>query len=176
MITVLDITHLAALCDHMRRHGAESGRDGDVIFRVRSAEEPLDEELTVAHHRAGWSRSLDEPLWLRTWGLVEDGVIRGHLDLHGGRVPAEIHRATLGMGIERGARGQAHGRALLEIAIQWARRAELVWLELGVFAHNARARRLYASVGFVEVGLVRDRFRVDGVVIDDLVMVLDLHA
>jgi RimJ/RimL family protein N-acetyltransferase len=43
-----------------------------------------------------------------------------------------------------------------------------------VFAHNHRARKLYASFGFVEVGITRDRFRVDGTVIDDVAMVLAL--
>jgi ribosomal protein S18 acetylase RimI-like enzyme len=80
----------------------------------------------------------------------------------------------LGMGVERGARGNGLGRALLAAAIAWARTAELAWLDLGVFAHNERARALYRTVGFVEVGTTRDRFRVDGVVIDDVAMVLAL--
>jgi GNAT superfamily N-acetyltransferase len=174
VITLLDETHLRALCDHLSRHGAESGRDGDVIFRPRSADDPLDEELTISRHRTGWSKPLTEALWLRTWAVVDDGVIHGHLDLHGGRLPTELHRATLGMGVERGSRGKGHGRALLELAMKWSRNAELVWLDLGVFAHNARARTLYHSVGFVEVGLVRDQFRVEGVQIDDVAMVLKL--
>jgi ribosomal protein S18 acetylase RimI-like enzyme len=80
----------------------------------------------------------------------------------------------LGMGVERGFRGQGHGRALLAAAIAWAKNAELAWLDLGVFAHNRRARALYAAVGFVEVGITRDRYRVDGTVIDDVAMVLAL--
>jgi RimJ/RimL family protein N-acetyltransferase len=51
---------------------------------------------------------------------------------------------------------------------------ELAWLDLGVFAHNHRARKLYAAVGFVEVGVTRDRFRVDDTRIDDVAMVLAL--
>jgi RimJ/RimL family protein N-acetyltransferase len=43
-----------------------------------------------------------------------------------------------------------------------------------VFAHNHRARKLYASVGFVEVGVTRDRYRVDETVIDDVAMALEL--
>ena len=80
----------------------------------------------------------------------------------------------LGMGVERRWRGQGYGRALLAAAIAWARRAELAWLDLGVFAHNRRARALYASTGFVEVGITRDRFRVDDTTIDDVAMVLAL--
>jgi GNAT superfamily N-acetyltransferase len=167
--------HAPALCAHIKRHGAESGRDGDVIFRPRSRAEELDEVAAIERHRQCWARSLSEPLWLRTWGLFdEDGAIAGHLDLNGGRLPAELHRATLGMGIERPARRQGHGRALIETAIGWAHDHGLAWIDLGVFAHNAPARELYAALGFVEVGTTRDQFRVDGTSIDDVMMTLQL--
>lgn len=174
MIALLDDVHLPQLVAHIARHSRESGRGGDLIFRPRSSEAPIDEPATIERHRAGWTQAIDEPYWLRTWGVVIDGQIRGHLDLHGGRLSSEFHRAMLGMGVERGWRGRGHGRALLETAIAWARRAALSWLDLGVFAHNHRARKLYASFGFVEVGTTRDRFRVDGTVIDDVAMVLAL--
>jgi ribosomal protein S18 acetylase RimI-like enzyme len=174
MIVQLDDADLPALVAHIHRHSRESGTDGDPIFRPRSSGAPIDELATVERHRIGWAQPLDEPYWLRTWGARIDGEIRGHLDLSGGRLSSEAHRAMLGMGIERGARGRGLGRALLVAAIAWARNAELAWLDLGVFAHNERARALYRSVGFVEVGITRDRFRVDGVTIDDVAMVLAL--
>jgi len=43
-----------------------------------------------------------------------------------------------------------------------------------VLAHNRRARKLYGSIGFVEVGVTRDRYRVDGARIDDVAMVFAL--
>ena len=174
MIVQLDDAHLPKLVAHIGRHSRESGQGGDPIFRPRSFDAPIDEPATIERHRAGWAQGLDEPYWLRTWGVVVGGEIRGHLDLHGGRLPSEFHRAMLGMGVERPWRGRGHGRALLAAAIAWARGARLAWLDLGVFAHNHRARKLYASVGFVEVGITRDRFRVDGTVIDDVAMVLKL--
>jgi len=174
MIMQLDDVHLPQLVAHIARHSRESGRGGDPIFRPRSSDAPIDEPAALERHSAGWALSLDEPYWLRTWGARLDGEIRGHLDLHGGRLPSESHRAMLGMGVERGARGRGLGRALLVAAIAWAKNAELAWLDLGVFAHNERARALYRSVGFVEVGVTRDRFRVDGVAIDDVSMVLAL--
>jgi RimJ/RimL family protein N-acetyltransferase len=174
MIVQLADVDLPALVGHIARHSAESGRDGDLIFRPRSSDAPIDELATIERHQIGWAQPLDEPYWLRTWGVVIDGEIRGHIDLHGGRLSTEFHRAMLGMGVERAWRGQGHGRALLATAIGWARNAELAWLDLGVFAHNHRARALYAAVGFVEVGVTRDRFRVDGMSIDDVSMVLAL--
>lgn len=163
-----------ALFGHTCRHADESGRDGDVVFRPRSQHEVLDEIVIGQRVRSAWARGLDQPLWLRTWGVVVDNAIVGHLDLNGGRLPAELHRATLGMGVERRARRQGWGTQLLATAIDWARAHRLAWLDLGVFAHNSVARALYRSLGFVEVGYVKDQFRVDGVVIDDVQMALAL--
>lgn len=174
MIVQLDEPDLPALVGHISRHSAESGKDGDVIFRPRSSDAPIDDMATIERHKIGWSQTLSEPYWLRTWGAVVGDRIVGHVDLHGGRMSSESHRAMLGMGVERGHRGKGLGRALLKAAIAWARDVELAWIDLGVFGHNPRARALYASVGFVEVGVTRDRFRVDGVSIDDVAMVLAL--
>ena len=174
MILLLGEAELPALCAHIARHHAESGRDGDVVFSPRSKSDPFDEVAAIERHRVAWARPLTEPQWTRTWGIVEGGRVCGHLDLHGGRVPAELHRATLGMGLERDARGQGLGRALLATALGWAREQRLAWIDLGVFAGNAPAQALYGSFGFVVTGTTRDQFRVDGVSIDDIAMTLRL--
>jgi RimJ/RimL family protein N-acetyltransferase len=174
VIRLLSDDDLNALFGHMSRHREESGNDGDVIFVPRSRDEPMDEAAFAQRHQQGWARSLAEPAWLRSWGLFVEGELLGHLELTGGRIPAELHRAMLGMGLERGARGRGQGRSLLDAAITWARAQALTWIDLGVFAHNAPARALYAAAGFVEVGAVRDQFRVDGTSIDDVSMTLAL--
>jgi GNAT superfamily N-acetyltransferase len=174
MIRLLTDADFPTLFGHMCRHGDESGRNGDVIFRPRSQHEVMDEVQLSQRHRAAWGRSIEQPLWMRTWGLFIDNTLVGHLDLNGGRLPAEMHRATLGMGVERRARKRGNGRAMLEAAIAWSRQHELAWIDLGVFAHNEVARTLYKSMGFVEVGTVRDQFRVDGIKIDDVSMTLAL--
>ncbi|HLL21102.1 MAG TPA: GNAT family N-acetyltransferase [Kofleriaceae bacterium] len=174
MIRMVTEAEIPALFAHICRHAEESGRDGDVIFRPRSRHEVMDEVAIAARHREAWARGLGEPLWLRTWGVFVDHVLVGHLDLTGGRLACELHRASLGMGIERRARRRGHGRALLDRAIAWARTHRLAWIDLGVFAHNEVARALYKSVGFVETGLVRDQFRIDGIKVDDVSMTLAL--
>jgi ribosomal protein S18 acetylase RimI-like enzyme len=174
MIRMLTDTDFPTLFGHICRHGDESGRDGDVVFRPRSQHEVMDEVALGQRHRGAWARGLDTPLWLRTWGVFVDNTIVGHLDLNGGRLPAELHRATLGMGLERRARRKGFGRQMIETAIAFGRSNKLAYLDLGVFAHNTVARKLYASMGFVEVGYVKDQFRVDGVTIDDVAMTLAL--
>ncbi len=168
---------LDAYADHATRHGLESGADGDLVFMPYGAGERPTRQRVRDHKDSAWRRSLAVPGWVRTWALWSGDEILGHADLTGGPMPAALHRCWLGMGLERAARGQGYGRLLLDTLIDWAvSRPEIAWIDLGVFAHNTRARRLYRSVGFVETSLTTDRFRVDGQRIDDVQMTLDLDA
>ncbi len=170
---------LAGRCDadafarYLVEHLAESGREGSAHFApARSLSR--DDIRVVAQSR--WSRGLDEALWGRGFLLWMGERVAGHLELRGGRIPAEMHRATLGMGVLRRHTGQGHGRRLLEAAVAWARDdAKLAWIDLGVFASNTRARALYLRMGFVEHGVRPDAFRIDaGIAVDDVLMALDL--
>lgn len=162
----------------LAEQGRDNGRDG-VWFSPRS---PNDEgPARTIEAVLGWvarlARSECEPNWFRLW-IARDrtGAIVGHVDLSGGRLITELHRAELGMGIERPHRGIGLGAALLDAALTWARETgTLHWVELGVFSANPRARRLYERFGFEQIGTVPDRFRVDGVIIDDVRMALRLR-
>jgi RimJ/RimL family protein N-acetyltransferase len=165
---------LDALARHVVDQNAESGRAGAPDFAVSRTfiREEVRSNLGVR-----LAKDLDEPLWGRVWALyAPDGHIAGHLELRGGRIPSELHRATLGMGIMRAYTGRGHGGRLVEAAIAWARdEAKLAWIDLGVFAGNTPARKLYERMGFVEIGTREDAFRIeDDVVIDDVMMVLEL--
>lgn len=159
---------------YLVEHLAESGREGSPHF---APSRTLSRGDIRAAAEARWSRCLDEALWGRSFLLWIDGRVAGHLELRGGRIPAEMHRATLGMGVLRSHTGQGHGRRLIEVAVAWARdEAGLSWIELGVFATNPRARALYRRMGFAEQGLRPDAFRIDaGVAVDDVLMTLDLR-
>jgi GNAT superfamily N-acetyltransferase len=158
---------------HVVAHMAESGREGAPHFAISRAfgrEEVRDNLLMRL------LRELHEPLWGRAWMLLDEQERAvGHLELRGGRVPAELHRATLGMGILAPYRRAGHGRRLVETAVAWARQEKLAWIDLGVFAGNVPARRLYASMGFRELGTRLDAFRLEaGVAVDDVMMALAL--
>ena len=77
MIRLLTDADFPAVFGHMCRHGDESGRNGDVIFRPRSQHEVMDEVQISQRHRGAWARGLDQPLWLRTWGVFVDNAIVG---------------------------------------------------------------------------------------------------
>ena len=123
------------------------------------------------------NRPLNEPGWQR-WFVVanEKGEIVGHVDLKGDGLKTGQHRCELGIGIEVEYRGKGLGRRLMETAIEYARGVDaLTWIDLRVFAHNTVGKALYLSMGFSEVGILVDRFRIEGQMIDDLIMTLKLR-
>ena len=130
---------------------------------------------------------LDEGLWQRQPGelgwqrwflaLGPEGRAIGHVELAGASLASALHRCRLGIGVERGYRGQGLGRRLMQHAIAFAAaQPSLSWVDLRVFVHNDRARALYRSLGFQELGLVPDQFRVAGASIDDVRMTLALPS
>jgi len=171
---------LTRLTRHLRYVIRESGRGGSPHS---SPARESDADPVRTGIEARWQRPLTDPLWTRTWLLWSGPVdsdrttVVGHLDLRGGRVHAELHRAVLGMGIQREHTRRGLGRRLVEVAIAWARdEAHLEWLDLGVFANNHPARRLYARMGFRETGRVPDAFRIeDGPCVEDILMTLPLR-
>jgi RimJ/RimL family protein N-acetyltransferase len=124
---------------------------------------------------AALNRPLSELGWQRWFVAVssQDNRIAGHVDLKGANLRTGLHRCELGIGIERDYRGQGLGRQLMERAIDFARASDsLIWIDLRVFAHNAVARAVYRNLGFFEAGTLVDRFRIDGQVVDDVIMTL----
>jgi RimJ/RimL family protein N-acetyltransferase len=161
---------LAGLQDHFTRHRAESGR-GDVHFMPFA---PGDEDGPTGLDVGALDRPLTEPRWQRWFVAATDGdQIVGHVNLKGDGLKVGLHRCELGVGIERPYRGQGLGTRLMETAIDFARGVDtLSWIDLRVFAHNAAGRALYRNLGFSEVGTLVDRFRIDGQIIDDVIMTL----
>ena len=169
-IRLLRTSDLRAAGRHIERHAAESGREGDIVFAPFSE---FDREAYEASRYESWRRSLDQPGWERCWAATVNDRVVGHLDLTGGHLYSALHRARLGIGVERSHRASGIGSALLNAAIQWARsERSLDWIDLSVFAHNERARLLYERFGFVEVGRTRDAYRMGRQSIDDVHMTL----
>jgi RimJ/RimL family protein N-acetyltransferase len=163
-----------AYAEYIQLHVTESGKEGSPVFTPGGAR-PGREEIRD-NATARWARRMSEPNWGRGWLLrrEKDGGVVGHVELRGGRVAPELHRATLGMGMLRAYTGQGHGRRLLETAITWAReQPQLAWIDLGVFTGNVPAIKLYERCGFTREMVRVDAFRHEsGVTIDDIFMTL----
>ncbi len=86
------------------------------------------------------------------------------------------HKGLLvGVHVAPAHRGHALGRRLVSAVIDHAR-AHVVLLQAGVGVTNAPALRLYESLGFRRYGLEEKALRVDGIFIDEALIVLDFAA
>ena len=171
-IRLLRLADLRAAGKHIERHAQESGRGEDIIFAPFA---DLDRDAYEELRQESWRRATDVPGWERCFGAFSEEQVIGHVDLTGGSLYSSLHRARLGIGVERAFRAQGAGTALIEAALNWARRErKLRWIDLSVFAHNQRALRLYERLGFRETGRTKDAYRVGEIRIDDVHMVLPL--
>lgn len=172
-IRIVRPAEIQVAAQHMQRHSEESGREGDIIF---APFEDFDSEAWQDKHEERFRLAVDEPGWERLWGAFDADRMVGHVGLCGEGLSSSLHRARLGIGIERPYRQKGLGRLLMQAALSWARdEPSLAWVDLGVFAHNLGARALYESLGFQEIGRTADLFRVHGMSIDDVTMTLRLR-
>ncbi len=166
-----------ALGDHLARHHAESGTDGRPVFSPSASGSTWSDPEKKAFLAAKWSRAIGDREWERSFGAFADGRQVGHSDLRSRGLPSCAHRALLGLGVEAAHYRKGIGRALLDEALRHAREeTALDWIDLGVFANNPHAHRMYVKAGFVETGRVNDLFRVHGHSIDDIQMTLRLRS
>ena len=86
-------------------------------------------------------------------------------------LPSNAHVWEIrGLAVAPKARGRGIARALLEAAMEEARRGGARRMSLRVLGHNTPARRLYESMGFVVEGVQPEEFFLDGVYVDDVLM------
>ncbi len=98
------------------------------------------------------------------------GEVVGSADCHGGRFPKTDHVGDIGIAIRDGWREVGLGRILMNRVLEWMRARGLKKAELAVFASNARARRLYESLGFHQEGILQRRVLIRGTYEDELLM------
>ncbi len=102
-----------------------------------------------------------------------EGIV-GRLSLARDPHPASAHVADLGLMVARSHRGRGIGRAFLEAAVDWARRAGVSKLELHVFPHNEPAIALYESFGFEREGYRRKHYRREDDFVDAVLMAYEV--
>ncbi len=174
-VRLLAIDDVDRYVRHVAAVDAGSGVDGAGHSHPYGRAEPLDLAEARGRELTRWSTPMDQPGWRRAWGLFECDEMVGHLYLAGGTLQSEKHRVELGMGVVRSHHRQGGGTLLLKTAIAWAQRQRGIdWIDLGVFSDNPGAQALYALQGFQVIGRTPDRFRVDGVTLDDTSMTLSV--
>jgi len=131
------------------------------------------EEFIASPRRTrGWLRRLAAAE--REIALVGEigGEIVALLDTVTDRRRRLAHATRFGLLVAEGWRGRGLGRAMIARLIAWAEsHPGLERVELHVHASNARARRLYSAMGFVEEGVRRKAIKyADGRYVDDILM------
>jgi RimJ/RimL family protein N-acetyltransferase len=88
----------------------------------------------------------------------------------------DAHKGMLwGMYVRSHSRNAGVGKRLAEAVIGFARQHVEI-IQLAVVSDNEPARRLYASLGFVEYGIERKALKQDGRYYDEVLMAKDLLA
>lgn len=162
--------HFAA---HRLRHRAESG-NGGIHFMPFA---PADPDGPKGVGAMNLIIPVGAQKWERCFVVVESGTdtVFGHVNLRGGHLKVGLHRCELGLGLELAYRGQGLGTLLMQKAIAFAKaQPELHWIDLSTFAINTPARTLYQKLGFSEVGIIPDRFRIQDESIADVLMTLNV--
>ncbi len=159
---------------------AEPGDASELIALAAAVgREPGDWLLTTDT----WRSVADERRYLRAvrrhadaavFVAVDGDRIIGRLSLARDPHPSSTHVADLGLMVAATHRRRGVGRALLEAAVTWARRAAVSKLELHVFPWNEPAIQLYEAFGFEREGLRRRHYLRDGVAVDALLMAYHL--
>ena len=140
---------------------------------------PSDERALRRLDRAGWSWQ-HSPVGPREGRFDIAGVLVYELDLEivgyiqvGALAPMESTRhvqQVRGLLVDERFRGRGIGRALVQAAIEQAELDGIRKLTLRVLGHNAPARALYETCGFVVEGVLTDLFCVEGAYVDDVLM------
>lgn len=168
----------------------ESAAPDDVRVRpggspsVRPAR-PDDAEDVAAVDRLTWTSvtspaprpedwTVDDPAAVVRDLLVAelDGRVVGYVRVVPGfALPSHAHvRCVEGLAVHPDAQAGGVGTALVQAAVEQAIAEGARKLTLRVLARNVTARRLYARCGFVEEGVLRGEFVLDGEPVDDVLM------
>ena len=153
----------------------QSGEDNQALYSPYMRSHIFDREELMAKFSAGLSTPLSEPDWTRIFGAFMENELCGHVQLDGYSIATSGHRTQLGLFVAQEYRRQRVGSNLMRHAIEWAKNQPgLSWIDIGVFDGNVQALELYKRLGFKETGIVKDRFRIDGQIIDDIQMSLHI--
>lgn len=117
-----------------------------------------------------WILQDDRTPWA-FWLIAEaGGKIVGEVRLLGSDLARSAHNANLEIALCKSHWGTGLAKRLVREAERWAKDNNITQMTLSVMAGNARAISFYKRVGFVEDGMRKSRFKINGRAIDELMM------
>lgn len=180
MTTIKELTkdRLEDFYRYLAFHISENGWEGTTPFLPLSREQSKLTEEMKSMFESGLEKNFGEQDWRKTWvALNRENNIIGHADIRLNDQPNAAHRVILGMGVDGHHRRQKTGFQLLMHVINVCKTDHAIsWLDLEVIASNSKAKRLYDKMGFRQVGLTVDMFRIDTVSYDYIAMTLNVES
>lgn len=117
-----------------------------------------------------------EPGALSDYLVAElDGRVVGYVRLRAAELASSAHvQRVNGLAVDPAVQGRGAGTALVRAALELARERGARRVTLAVLAPNAAARRVYERCGFVEEGVLRGEYLLDGAWVDDVLLARSL--
>lgn len=98
------------------------------------------------------------------------GEVVGVITIQRGMYKKNRHTANLGIAVKKGHRQKGLGTSMIMEAINWCKAQGVMKLNLEVFSSNVGAIRAYEKIGFSEEGRRKGQFKVNGELVDDVMM------
>ncbi len=111
-----------------------------------------------------------DPASHQIWVGVAEGTVVAEMELVRGTWPKTAHTATLAVVVAAAHRGRGVFSRCLAAAQDWAEASGVEKLCLTVFATNTEALAAYRRRGFVEEGVRRGQYRIQGQLVDEVLM------
>ena len=117
----------------------------------------------------------DNPRGFRI-GAFDGEKLIGLLDFGAYKNPKMSHRGSIGVSLHHDYRGDGIGTIMFEALFEIVKLIpDIVTLELTVMGDNIFARKLYTKMGFVEIGINPNAFKLgDSLFCDDIKMIKNL--
>ena len=163
-VSLLQPEDIPSFLTYLEDHLSDNGQGDTPLFQPLSKSDAKVSDAMRQSFELGLSRPIGPLGWRRVWvARAEQRAIAGHIDLRAHREKNTLHRALLGMGVDRDYRRLGIGRLLMDTAFRWAsEEAQLEYIDLQVLSNNQAAIRLYERSGFRLIGEIQDMFRIDG--------------
>lgn len=100
-----------------------------------------------------------------------NGKIVGNLKFSGGTKARIAHTGEFGITVLKDYSGKGIGTKLLATFIEWSKNSKLIRkINLRVRTDNEKAIHLYKKFGFIEEGVIKRDFLIDGIFYDTIAM------
>jgi RimJ/RimL family protein N-acetyltransferase len=135
---------------------------------------PGEFEMTVEQESDFFRACHESPNRLYFLGFIDDELVATANVMASPRLRLR-HRGELGMSVVRAFWGLGIGAAMLDHLVAWAQENPMLTkLDLRVRADNTRAIALYRRRGFVEEGVLRKQFCIEGEFYDLIAMGMEV--